>query len=289
MNMKPIGNFEKGLGLFLGILILVLFVVSLLGDKTTTGDIAQSAATILAAVLAASVVGWQIARAKEQAREDQQSRLKLEIYQTITPKIDEASKQAGTLHSKVSYLLIEIELHEATDGRVAPKTTYETLKSAHEDYFKSISAITVAIEDWGFMDKRFELFRVALACARHDIENARQEYLNLALPYLNLTADSAGQNLVAYNPPPNEIRLQLKELSNRLTDACLDLIGYLIDFRSEMQRLLVGHLFPDGDHDTRIPKDPSVMVLRLENYQEQLNYFHMNHPLGQRMHSERQD
>jgi hypothetical protein len=288
MNMKPIGNLETGLGLSFVILILIMFVVSLLGDKTTTGDVAQSAATILAAVFAASVVGWQIARAKEQAREDQQSRLKLEIYQTITPKIDEASKKIGTLHSKASYFLTEIELHEITDGGATPKTTYETLTFAHEEYFKSISAITVAIEDWGFIDKRFELFRVALACARHDVDHTRQKYLHTAMPYLNLTAVSAAQNLNGYAPPSSEIRSRLEALSSSLTHACLDLIGYLIDFRSEMQRLLVGHLFPDGDHDTRMPKDASVVVLRLENYSEQLNHFYMNHPLGQRMRSERQ-
>jgi hypothetical protein len=289
MNMKPIGNLETGLGLSFVILILIMFVVSLLDDKTTTGDVAQSAATILAAVFAASVVGWQIARAKEQAREDQQSRLKLEIYQTITLKIDEVSTKIGTLHSKVSYFLIEIELHEKTDGRTTPQTAYESLTFAHEEYFKSVSAITVAIEDWGFIDKRFELFRVALACARHDVDRTWQEYLQTAMPSLNLTTVPTGIHLNHYNPPSGEIRSQLILLSSSLTDACFDLIGYLIDFRSEMQRLLVGHLFPHGDHDRRVPKDTSVIVLQLENYQEQLNYFYMNHPFGQRMRSEGQD
>jgi hypothetical protein len=289
MNMKPLGNLEIGIWLLFAVLILVVLIASLLSDTISSGDVAQAAATILAAVVAASVVGLQIARAKDQSREDQQVELKLEVYQTITPKIDGASKYITDLHSKASHLLTEVELHETTSGKVLPKTSYETLRHVHEEYFNSISEITVAIEDWGFIDNRIELFRVALACARYDVDCSWQAFLHAAMPHLKMVVVSNGENLDTFSPPSIEIQSQLKMLSSKLSNSCFDLIGYLIDFRSEMQRLLVGTLFPEGHHDMRVPKDPSVIVLRLERYQEQLAHFHTNHPLGQRMRLEKQD
>jgi hypothetical protein len=119
-----------------------------------------------------------------------------------------------------------------------------------------------------------DIFRIAVASALYDIDDAHQHYSNVAN-----RAMSTASLRSPWTPPNDDAFREIEFLGNQLLNAVTTLQAYIFDFLREMQTLLVGPMF-DQRITPRIPRDPSFVVVRLDRYDQLIAYFNQQTAWG---------
>jgi hypothetical protein len=109
-----------------------------------------------------------------------------------------------------------------------------------------------------------DIFRLALSSASHEVGESFDPLFRFMVAYfpIDVLTDSGQQveNVVLLSPDQSAT---LKSLSDAYYSAATDLGCYLDDMRTELQTLLLSHLFPNTILRRR-PADSSKIVLSLE-------------------------
>lgn len=275
-------NAFKGICLFLFAVFAALTIAFL--SEATSGEIAQTLATLLVGFVATLAVSSQIYFASVQAKKDHETSLKLSLYKEIAEKVRlcmEPIIELGALHREYQ---TEMVLNEQTDGRILPKIRYETISEKWRNKCLAVSAIRGLIEDWLVVDARLDLFKLAINSADHEVEKQYQLYIDAAITSLPREfKNSDDQFVVDWKPLESAARASLDAVSDQLHSNCLTLLTYTQDFRDQMQMSLLNSLFPDSKIPIRKPNDPKFVVLNLENADELEKHFLTQTKFGQKI------
>lgn len=114
---------------------------------------------------------------------------------------------------------------------------------------------------------------MAVVAAKHDIDAVWQPYFSVALARMPREIPGHAQQgtLLPWQPPSEHDLQRLEESSSDFIDRLMNLKGYINDFQTEMQNLLLGELF-DRTLPPREPVAPKIAV-RLDRHDELATYF----------------
>lgn len=240
-----------------------------------------AAATLLAASIAALVVAWQVrAQARNaiaQSEKNEATKLKLQIYERILMICAQASDANLNLKSFVrlfsmSLRRLQIAKENGWPIRLPDERYAEFARLRSEAQMKAI-AVTTSVESWTIVDPRMVIFQTANSAALDDLRNTTDGYFRAAMKLFPAPMPDDPMKLFPWDVPSEADIVVLEEAAEAVTDAADTLMCYIHDFRVEMQKNLVGSLFPKGHVPTRMPLDPKHIVISLDNHKKLTRYF----------------
>ena len=228
--------------------------------------------TFLGIVVGARMIMFQLSRqqANESARQAENSKgqLRLQIYQEFSDCLSSAedSISAAGMYATLSQTHSSIFRQQILQALNPKPITDRAIQFLDKNALGADKAIQVVflIEKYFIVHPDIDIFRIAINSGLHDLNKAFQDLFQFMLtnfPVDTKQFQSEGiQNVKVLNEKELE---HLKKLSEVYHEAALDLCCYLGDMRTELQILLIGHLFPNSLPKRR-PADPSKKVLSLD-------------------------
>ena len=222
-------------------------------------------AALVAGLIAAGVAIHQIAR---QAR----LRLKLEIYREIlivrrdhADAIREVSTKLYILDSQVG-----IWADPERFGGICPppNISMSELNLLVHKALSKAADISILTEQWQIIDRRLDLFRLAMGSASHDLRTELTPFFQSALAVL--PAELGKQS--NHDKVPPKFLSNLRKQCARMQAALSRLDAWSHDFGQEMQNVLMSGLFRHRV-PPREPLDSSMFALRLDRYDELKRHF----------------
>lgn len=119
----------------------------------------------------------------------------------------------------------------------------------------NIIKVLSIIKTWLIIDKRMDIFRLAIVTAEHDVNSALPWYFEVAFHAMTVAAP-----VDQWKPPKDEVLGEIERRGNVMMSSLMTLQAYIFDFLREMQRLLLGRCLISGCHRARLP------ILRLWSF-----------------------
>lgn len=244
-------------------------------------------ATLLAATLGAVVVvmqvGHQARSAIRQNRENEATKLKLQIYERIITNCEDVTDAYTEFNGLVHRAILQIRSarHAENNGWKWSRPSIHPLDmtAQHETVILRTVKLISIIEQWRIVDPRIEVFQTAFNVSIHDISAAfHEELFPLLMRQMPMTHSETGVDL-PWTPPSNELIGQLEQRFGALVSRCSNLGGFVLDFQNEMQAILLSSLFKNVIAP-RDPRDPQQIVVSLERHFEIQKYFEENTAWG---------
>jgi hypothetical protein len=132
-------------------------------------------------------------------------------------------------------------------------------------------------ERWRIIDPRIDVFGLATASAKHDIDVAWWPYFNAVVRRMPVE-DRSGTNF-PWQPPDDAAVEEIGLKGPQLIGALTTFQSYIYDLQVEMQNLLLGGLF-DRQISARKPVDPGFAI-QLNRHREITTYFKCDTAWGQ--------
>lgn len=228
--------------------------------------------TVLAAVIGAGAIVWQLGRQhrneSQRQTENFKGQLKLQVYQEFSSRLATTAEavQAAAMYAFAAQSHLEIYTSQIASGFTpapindrAPKLVELNSAAANE----VVEAIFL-LEKYFIIHPDLDIFRLALSAAAHDVREAFHPLFQFMLAHFPMdVVTEQGQQIANVNSLSPDQRALFKHLSNNYYDFATDLGCYLDDMRTELQMLLMSNLFPNIIPRRR-PADPSKKVLSLE-------------------------
>ena len=233
-----------------------------------------SGTVIIAAVIGFAGIIWQIGRqarhAVEQNRQNEATKLKLQIYQEILRSIDQASHPMAKLHVELLDLIAHLRaLHDVRPARVLnpPSQRFSEFSATTASASKAWGRLMQIVEQWVVIDPRLDIFREAFAASGHECSKAsHSDLIPLLVRILPQDNPATGQPY-PWQPPSEQDLNALQPKVERVCELLTDRSAYLQDLQTEAQNLLVGDLF-GNKAPPRKPPDPRRLVISLARHEE---------------------
>lgn len=228
--------------------------------------------TVLAAVIGASAIVWQLGRQhrNESLRQTEnfKSQLKLQVYQEFASRLSVASDavQSTAMYAFTAPTHVEIYTSQAANGLTPAPITDRALKllELNSTAANEVVETIFLLEKYFIIHPELDIFRLALSSAAHEVSESFHPLFQFMLSNfpMDLLTDGGQrvENVMLLSP---EQREDLRSLSDRYYDAAMEVGCYLDDMRTELQTLLLSSLFPNVIPRRR-PADPSKKVLSLD-------------------------
>ena len=228
--------------------------------------------TVLAAVIGASAIVWQLGRQhrNESLRQTEnfKNQLKLQVYQEFATRLSVASAsiQSTAMYAFTAPAHVEIFTSQAANGLTPAPIADRALKllELNSTAANEVVETIFLLEKYFIIHPDLDIFRLALSSAAHDVSEAFHPLFQFTLSHFPMDVLTEGgpkvENIMLLSP---DQRASLKSLSDLYYDATMDLGCYLDDMRTELQMLLLSNLFSNVIPRRR-SADPSKKVLSLE-------------------------
>ena len=237
--------------------------------------------TLVAAVLGFGGIIWQIGRqarnAIRQNRDNEATKLKLEIYKQIAETCEAATDAGIGLSGFIRLLFAQTELvraaHKAGQQCALPSgRTPDLLQKLSSSNSAAIRIVTT-IEQWQIIDARMDVFTFGINVALHDLREAfHGQFFPAILPAIPV-ANPQTSELFPWLPLPEDQTAELKRRGDAVISAVETIVAYVDDFRREMQNLLLGQLFHPNQVKLREPLDPDSFPIRLDQRDTLVRHF----------------
>lgn len=260
---------------------LAIFVVAaattaaVAGDATTTDQgpwWLGPLVTIIAAVIGAGAIVWQLGRQhrNESLRQTEnfKSQLKLQVYQEFASRLSVASDavQSTAMYAFTAPTHVEVFTSQAANGLTPAPIADRALKllELNSTAANEVVETIFLLEKYFIIHPDLDIFRLALSSAAHEVSESFHPLFQFMLSHfpMDVLTESGPkvENVMLLSP---DQCAKLKSLSDCYYDAAMDVGCYLDDMRTELQMLLLSNLFPNVIPRRR-PADPSKKVLSLE-------------------------
>lgn len=249
-------------------------------DSTIQAAIIGAVTSFILAVIGGIALLWRLRRdarlAAEQIRMNEVMRLKLKVYEEITPKIESASRDAVELSGFIRTFCSELVVFAASSD---PANDYRRMTSRAPRLLEleqrrgaSANDLFGAIERWQIIDPRLRLFLKAFSAIFYEITEESAVFFYFAFPKMPTELSTPDHRSVLLPPLAiNESdKSETERLSGRFLKALDDFQAYLFDLGVELQNSLLGELFEGRRVATRNPHDPSSIVLSFHSYEASL-------------------
>lgn len=261
-------------------------------SPTVKAALIGACATMASALVASFVVFLQIGRqsrkAIEQAKNNEALRLRVDLYKEKLGVYHVAAGAttdlSGLVRSIHWALLNSRALADEGFQPSPPKYRFPDLMDLRAKADSAWIKTVFLIEDWIVVDVRMDIFRIAFAAANFEIERRMAKYADLTMRLLPAAKPgSLSGELFPWSCPPTETIEAVRVAGEELIDALSERTCYLVDFRTEMQNLLVSDLF-SGKAPAREPIDPRHKVISLAKFAELKKYFENDTEFGAHTH-----
>lgn len=258
-------------------------------DAQTHGALIGAFATMAGAAIAAIAVFIQIGRqarkARDNVRHNEEIKLKLQIYEQVLDACQEAENARRELDSYVQQFLFTLEGARALRAEglrwMVPEHRYPQYSNLLQEAQAKLSKVTILVEDWRLVDPRLKVFQIAFSAVSFDLLRASDELSRHVMRMFPASMPDDPRRLFPWSLPPDDAIDRLREVFDKFRDPCFTSSAYLMDFRTEMQRLLLGPLFPTHEIENRHPIDPKYKVIELAKWDELIQHFENDTAWGQ--------
>jgi hypothetical protein len=228
--------------------------------------------TLLGVFIAAVMIVYQLGRqhANESARlnENFKGQLKLQIYQEFSQRLSSASSAVGAtgLHAMFSQTNMATYAWRVEQGMNPKPIANRAMDLADKNHTAATEATEVIflVEKYHIVHPDLDIFKTAISSALHDLHATFHALFDFMVCHLPVGAQtSIGSTLLNVKPLDTEELEALRKLARAYQNAAMELNCYLMDMRVELQKLLLGHLFP-SIAPLRRPVDPANKVITLD-------------------------
>lgn len=250
-----------------------------LGPETKAAAIG-GASTLLAAVVGAIVIFFQIGRQgklnRESVAENERRRLKSKMYEEVEAACDALADAHSVYQSKLLIATQELQLAAYThrDGRnySIPRARIMELVDLNGKFQAALIGLIFLIERRQFIAPNILVFRSALNAAAYGASETFHKKLFPSGMTMFPADRPDGEGIYPYIPPTPDDADALHSLALTVIGHLHDVIAYAEDFSVEMQNLLVADLFGTTVLHRR-PIDPNIRVVKIEDTSELEHYF----------------
>jgi len=268
------------------------------GDGLSDGiqaALISAGASLITALFAAGVVAWQIAKqsghAIAQNRKNEELKLKVSLYEKIVDTCEEATNKCVEFENylRLGKLQLSMASFSAQNGQsiARPSISFLELNRLHHQTQHASIGIVTSVEKWNIVDSRMAIFKSAFGSALYDLRNVfHREFTSIAVPLLPATDPETGQKF-DWNSPNAEDLVSFGRVIDAVIEASNTITGYVADYQTAMQNILLGDLFTYR-LPARRPIDPRFVAITLED-SERLDAFFAEQPWGIAMAKSEQD
>ncbi len=249
-------------------------------DGEIQGALISAGATLMAALLGLTAIVCQIGRqarhAIQQNRDNEATKLKLQVYSQIIETCDSATNAGVQFTGYIRNFLMSIGAARANQQAglpfALPRARFPELLDMEQAATLSAIKIITAVEQWRIIDPRMDVFVTAINVALYDHRQAFNfQFVPLATRTMPILHLETGQ-VLPWTPPADQVIAELQRHADAVIEA-IDRIGsYVDDFQREMQNLLLGQLFANRV-GLRQPIDPRQFTTSLQRRDELLRHF----------------
>jgi hypothetical protein len=238
-------------------------------DPTMKAAIIGALTTLLTGVAGFGVLVWRLRveaqRAIDANKSSEAMKLKLKIYEqevvtTVEKTVDAEVALTGFVRRFASELKTHRTLTDAGLPAATPVARVPDLIGLKASFDREAVAIVTFTERWFVIDPRFEIFRIAINAALHDVREEWGAYFELVMRSVPMDMP----NGLHWNVPPTDRLGAIEVASNKFIDRLGTMTAYTSDFQAEMQNVLIGPLF-GHTVPRRQPIDPRHVVISLDN------------------------
>lgn len=224
----------------------------------------------------------QLEKQHESARRIQESQFKTELNLRIFERISILLRAAQEANSKrltdAMWACAQVKLR--AEGRSSGHKFHRITKR-HKVLLenewcanKAVVALVCELENWELGLPGSLLFRRALSCALHDLQESQSAFFEFTLRLLPMELGDTPETTTDPVATPDDLA-GLYDAQERYCADMHQLSGWLRDISTEVQMALLGSLF-EGEIARRIPLDPSVIVLDTRKYDSLMQHFENN-------------
>jgi hypothetical protein len=226
---------------------------------------------VLAAILGALMIVWQIGRQRRNEIASQLENfkigLRLQVYQEFSARLSSASAALGSAGMYAFAAPRHMEMTFVGPTRDQPSAiadrarTFLDLDSAAQ---REIADTVILLEKYLLIHPDTDVFRMALSSVAHDMREAFHPLFVFMLEHFPIEGPSpTGHqtlNVKAFTAQQVE---QAHQLAMNYYGAATDAQSYVTDIQTELQFIFLGELFPNRPI-RRSPADPAKKVLSLD-------------------------
>lgn len=249
-------------------------------DSAIQAALIGSLSSVALAVGGGFALLWRIRRdarlAADQIRKNEVMRLKLKVYEEISPKIDDASSAVIELQGFVRNFLNELKAFTASSDKSNDLKKMQSrapqLMNFASRQGQTLTDLFGTLERWRVIDLRLRIFNVAFSAVNYDISQKGAEFFHLS--YMKMPTDLETTDEIMITVPPISVTYaefaEIENVAQSYLKVLSDYQGFLYDLGVELQNSLLGDLFPGNPVPVRAPNDPTVIVLCLARENELL-------------------
>lgn len=240
----------------------------------------SAGASLITALFAAGVVGWQVAKqsshAIEQNRKNEETKIKASLYEKIIDECEAATNQCVEFENylRLGKLQLSSAVFSNQNGQIIyrPSMSFLEINRLHHQLQNAAIGVFTSIEKWNIIDKRMSVFKSALGSGLHDLRTAFFQEFTPAAVALLPPPDPATGHVLEWNPPGIEALIAFDTIIESLIEASNTITSYVSDYQTAMQNALLGGLFPHR-LPARQPIDPKFVAVTLEDHERLETYF----------------
>lgn len=261
----------------------------------TKAAIVGGGSTIFAAAVGALAIILQIRHqgnlTRSSIKEGERRRIKAKMYQEVVDACAEFSEAQGALvaaiMSAAGELKIAAEMNAEGLPSPVPRARIMPLSAMCSEYQSAVHTFLAIIGQSKFVDPRIDIFATAFSCESDGVrESFHQEFFPFTMRLLPVDRPD-GQGIAPYQPPTLDQAAVAWRLAGKVVGHVHNATGYALDLSVEMQNLLVADLF-GTKVEHRVPVDPAIKVIRLEDFEELDRYFRDDTEWGRRLAAQRE-
>lgn len=196
-------------------------------------------------------------------QEGLRNQLRLQLFQSITKRLDEAIDLLLKSGFKVGGVVRTYELR-SKGVRLDIETTAEELSEVHHTAHEAFTKLIKLLEAHEMVFPEAIPMKNALSEEMNHLLEAHSKFYSKAILHLRLPAHLEamipGKPVFPLEPKDEDLK-EMEVLANDYQQLCWDFVGYVADLRAACQNVLLGSLF-DSRVPERMPPDPNVRVLR---------------------------
>jgi len=249
-------------------ILVIIWAVSLFGQELSANSKFDSntfdldfLTNLTAIVISAFLIIWQLSRQHKNnlklQRENNQEKLKLEIFKEYSKAITEASEKIESIHGAANCITISLTGYSTSVSMGINQSPISeravNFIDGHSAALKALTDLMFLLEKYEIINPNLKIFDAAFACAHYDMSKTFPPFHKILMKFLpydvpKTNQERLGTNVIIPQIPSEDDIIKVSEIAQPYIENLLDAQTYIYDLGREAQNILLGSLF-----NNRIP------------------------------------
>ncbi len=201
-----------------------------------------------------------------------QKQIQIDLHKILGELISLSSSSLSELNAKLWFLPVNIKKYandiKGNQNALLPDLSPHQLNELYYEAIRTTSRVADLLDGHQLTNSAYPVFKKIIYIKIDEVRKFYAKYSSAIfdfLPFDKTIATPTGEleSIKIVKNHANEVQCEnIEKLTNEFIHLVFDLLGYLSDIQIESQNIALGDLFDQSKLESRIPSDPSILVLK---------------------------